>query len=446
MLKYLGLVSGIVVGLVTGHSAFANSLTVRDIKLLGQDKIEIQLDGVASKGALEVEYVRDIVQFSIQNATIYPAKILHSEENSAAFSKVFAYQYAPNLVRVRFNVDGKADQFAGKVKWVQNGKFLTVSFPEKFAKNTPKKEDESTHERSLLAKVLGRTSASDQKVEKIEDSQVINAKAEAVKAESVKAEAAKIAQEKSDASKAEAKAEAKFEAAAIDSENPEAKILLRTDKHKNSENKLLGGAPKGASPIRAFLAMLLVVGGLGMVLLYVKKKKNTAQAKKVGDSWISNLLGGQKKQKAMIEVMATYPLGPKQSITVVRIRGQQLVLGVTEGNVQLITQLDSDEDIDVMDDPKIADSIGKIFGGKPAVTKRVNPVEDAVTASFGSLLKNSTGAGAIVARNAYAQNQNGTAPQPIAPRIPVAEDQKSPAVLQNSVRDQIKQRLQGMRN
>jgi flagellar biogenesis protein FliO len=256
--------------------------------------------------------------------------------------------------------------------------------------------------------------------------------------------------------KAEPKTEAKAEPAvkaesetATTFENPESKIFLNTDKHKNADVHL-GGAPKGASPLRAFLAMFLVVGGLGLVLFYVKKKKGSAQAKKVGDSWISNLLGGSKKQKAMIELIATYPLGPKQSITVVRIRGQQLVLGVTEGNVQLITQLDSDDDVDVMDDPKVADSIGKIFGGKPAVMAHPasqkapaprapvqNPINDAVTASFGNMLKNSSGAGAIVARNAYQSQQ---------PRIQVAASDQAPATLQSSVRNQIKQRLQGMRN
>jgi hypothetical protein len=124
---------------------------------------------------------------------------------------------------------------------------------------------------------------------------------------------------------------------------------------------------------------------------------------------------------------------------VVRIRGQQFVLGVTEGNVQLITQLDSDEEVDVLDDPKIADSIGKIFGGKPTVDARQNPVKapasDSLASSFGNLLKNSSGAGATIARNAY-QNQ-----QVVQASIPVQVNTN-----QKSVRDQIKQRLQGMKN
>ena len=423
MKKYIGLV----VLMMFSENAHANSLTVRDIKLLGQGKVEIQLDGTASKSALEMEYVRDIVQFSIQNATIYPAKILHADESDKAFSKVFAYQYAPNLVRVRFSVDGKADQFQGKVKWEQKGKILTVYFPEGVtAKVAAKGETESIHERSLLAKVLGQ-SKDDVKVEKIEDS--------AVKAEPAKSEAAK--------------AESKGEAAKLtESEKLENQPILRSDKHKGTEAVKLGGARPGPSALRSFMAMLLVVGGLGLALLYIKKKKGTVQAKKVGDSWISNLLAGNQKKKSLIEVVAVHPLGPKQSITVVRIRGQQLVLGVTEGNVQLITQLDSDEEIDLMDDPKVADSIGKIFGGKPTVQpapqRAVAQAQNQADVSFGNMLKNSSGAGAIVARNAYQSQQAGAQSQVSAPR---ANPTVSNIPVQSSVRDQIKQRLQqGMRN
>lgn len=441
MRKFLGLVMGF--GLAM--NAHASSLTIRDMKLLGNGKIEIQLDGTAPKDSLEIEYVRDIVQFSIQNATIYPAKIMHADETQA-FTKVFAYQYAPNLVRVRFSVDGKADQFQNKVKWEQKGKLLTVTFPAGAIKTQAKKEKapEAEHERSLLAKVLGQ-SKPEPKVEKIEDAQVESVKP--AKVELTKSEAKTEA--KAEAVKAEAKAET------IREENSENLPVLQNDKKKSSETaSKLGGAKQGPSAVRAFLAMFLVVGGLGLVLLYVKKKKGQVQARKVGNSWVSNLLSGNKKSKALIEVVAVHALGPKQSITIVKIRGQALVLGVTEGNVQLITQLDSDDEIDLLEDPKVADSIGKIFGGKPRIestsesTKNIpakKPVSTEV--SFGNLLKNSSGAGAIVARNAYQAQKNPGIQTQTGPRVsqPVAATSIS-TPLQSGVRDQIKQRLQGMRN
>ena len=241
----------------------------------------------------------------------------------------------------------------------------------------------------------------------------------------------------------------------------ESKLDLKKDRRLGAAagaSPQLGGARAGPSVFRSFLAMFLVVGGVGMVLVYVKKRqKGGAQAKSVGDSWLSNFMSGSKKSRAQIEVIANHSLGPKQSITIVRIRGQQFVLGVTQDSVQLITQLDADEgEVDVLDDPKIADSIGKMFGSKPQVIPtqapqaRVAPARAApapssapranvdLGASFNAMLKNSTGAGAKVARNAYQAQSIDSTPARVPPQ--------NVGIAQNSVRDQIKQRLQGMKS
>jgi len=190
------------------------------------------------------------------------------------------------------------------------------------------------------------------------------------------------------------------------------------------------------------LAMFLIVGGLGLVLLYFKKKGSSRQAKRVGDSWLSGILSGGKRQKPYIEVLANHALGPKQSITVVRIKDQQFVLGVTQDSVQLITQIDSeDADLDLLDDPKVADSIGRMFGAPvkaeaPKVREAANQpqIRSVPNQSFDALLKGSSGAGAIIARNAYQGNG------PVQPLK--AQGAPNP---ESGVRDQIKKRLQGMR-
>ena len=404
--------------LFTSASVFAGSYTVRDIVLQSGGIAQIQLDGAPPKGALEFDYVRDIVQFSIQNSTIYPAKIIHADaSDSQAFSKVFAYQYAPNLVRVRFSVAGNADVYKGKVKMELKGKTITITFPSAIAS----KSDSSDHEKSLLAKVLGR---SDVKVEKIEarapSEEKLTSKSE-VKAE-VKAEA-----------KEEVKPEPELET------KTEVKAKSRLTGTRSTGNVQLGSAQQGPSAFRSILAMFLVVGGLGLVLIYVKRKKTGIQAKRVGDSWLSNMLAGAKKQKPYIEVLANHALGPKQSITVVRIKDQQFVLGVTQDNVQLITQLDADEaDMDVLDDPKVADSIGKMFGAKPQVINAEPKID--LGASFNALLKSSNGAGAIVARSAY-QNQQ------VASSAPANVSGTTAGITQgNGARNQLRQRLQGMKS
>jgi hypothetical protein len=196
--------------------------------------------------------------------------------------------------------------------------------------------------------------------------------------------------------------------------------------------------------------MFLVVGGLGMVLLYVKSRKKGAQGQKSGDSWWSQVLAGGKKNQSYIEVIASHALGPKQSITVVRIKDQKFVLGVTQDSVQLITQLDADEaDLDVLEDPKVADSIGKLFGAKPksvpatpnsgllssAPAIRIPEPAIDLGASFNSLLKSSSGAGAIVARSAYADQQNRSE-APVAPRVQAPKS--------GGIRNELRKRVQEM--
>jgi len=397
----------VLVSILSFSSADASSITVRDVELKG-NRTEILLDTDITKSSVQIDYVRDIVQFSINNATIYPAKMLHAEKS--AYSKVFAYQYSPNLVRVRFSVDNNAEQFKNKVKWSIEGKRLVIQFAAPAVAAVP----EDT-ERTLLQKITGTDRPT---VEKLDDS-------------------------KTEAKKAEVKAEAKAEAKALAKESEKTEVAAEshplTSNGTGKKAIKLTGAKSGPSAFRSFLAMFLVVGGLGMILLYVKRKNaGGIQAKKAGNSWFSNLLPQNRKQKPMMEVIATHVLGPKQSIVVMKIRGQQFVLAITAENIQLITQLDSDDsEMDLLDDPKVAASIGKMFGVEKA--KPQAPVFNP-DANFNSMLKNSTGAGAIIARNAYASN----APQEqsnfqIAPAAPV----KQAGVTVGGVRDQIRRRLEG---
>jgi len=327
--------------------AEAAPLGVRDIQIGEGNGARVLLDGVPAKGAIQIDYVRDIVQFSLQNTTIYPAKILHPDPSAdPAFSKIFAYQYAPNLVRLRFTVEGKAESYKGKVGFELNGKELVISFPKE--KPAAPGELSETEEKSLLSRVLG----SEERKEEVK-----------VAAEPLK-------------------------------------------------------SGKGKSKI-----------GVG-----TKPVAGATQAKRVGDSWLSGILPGSRKSKAFIEVIANHSIGPKQSITIVRIKDQQFVLGVTSDSVQLITQLDSEEaDLELLEDPKVADSIGKMFGAKVKSEIKSEPMVTPAM-NFDSILKSSSGAGAIVARKAY-RDQSGDG-------IVVPMQQSPVTTASRGVRDQIRKRLQ----
>ena len=408
---------------IAGSTSFAGAVTIRDIGLK-PGTAEVTLDTEVDRKSIEVDYVRDIVQFSINNATIYPARMLHAEKS--AFSKVFAYQYSPNLVRVRFTVENSADLFKNRIKWNVDGKKISIVFP----KGPKQGADSQDDEKSLLDRITGVVTN--------------NAKDEARIADQKKAEEKKAVEEK----KLADKKEAEEKKAAEDKRSSEKSESAALTGHGRKQVKL-AGASNGPSATRSFLAMVLVLGGLGLVLLYLKRRNGSpSQASKQG--WLSNFVSQKRKQKPIMEVVATHVLGPKQSVVVMKIRGQQFVLAVTAENIQLITQLDADEnELDILEDANVAASIGKMFGVstepkiepvRTAPSGNANALNAMVTAqapagatseaSFNSFLKNSTGAGAIIARNAYASNDS-------APR-----SNPQPAVV--STRDQIRRRLEGL--
>ncbi len=355
----------------------AAALSVREIQTSESNQVEIHLDGNLPKNSISVDYVRDNIQISLLNTTIYPAKMLHVD--GSVFNKIFAYQYSPNLVRIRFTVNGQAEAFRGKVNWSEVGKVISVKFAAPLAAEPSEQLDEAK-EKSLLSKVLGS----------------------------------------SEVAKPESKPQNKRE----ENSNSENKGTEKIDLGKGDDARLLnksppklGGARPAPSAGKAFLILVSIVGGLGIVLLLVKRKKPNLQAKMVGTGWWSNFMpGALRKPRSFIEILGQHSLGAKQSIVVVRIKGQQFVLGVSQDNVQLITQLDADEsEMDLLDDPAVSESIGKMFGTKPTVT----PVAKTSAASFQSMVTRS-------------QAQPVVMP---APTIVVSRPQPT-------VRQQIRQRLQ----
>lgn len=386
--KKIKAIVGFLFGILFLDSASA-SVTIRDIVLKGNQEAEIVFDSTVDKRSIEVDYVRDIVQLSVHKSTIYPAKILHAQDQ--VFSKVFGYQYSPSLVRVRFTVEGEAKTLQGKVQLLGQGNRIVVRFPNAAAAAPVVKEpveSQEASEQKLIDKVL----QSEAKVEK-----------------------------------------------------PESKPLGKKKGEKLTTSSTANSS--GSSLAKSFFAMFLIVGVLGVVLVFVKRKKRSTQATRVGDSWISNLVPqglfqSMRKTRSPIEVLAQHALGPKQSITVVRIRGQQFVLGVTQDSVQLITQLDADEnEIDVLENPEVAESIGRMFGANPAQTAQKKPTKTEGD-NFQQLLKGSTGASAIMGRAQYAQqfsNREAARPAPVvAPSVPASTS----SATSSSVRDQIRKRLE----
>jgi flagellar protein FliO/FliZ len=73
------------------------------------------------------------------------------------------------------------------------------------------------------------------------------------------------------------------------------------------------------------MAMLFIVLGFMILILYLVKKFILPKRKAQGDM--------------LIKVLSTLHLSPKERIEVIEISGEKIVLGVTPGSISLLTKL-----------------------------------------------------------------------------------------------------------
>ncbi len=298
------------VGLLALQGIAGAAVTVRDIAVSEGLNATLVMDAPLPKGAVRLEYLRDIVQLTLNGATLYPAKI--ENYNSGVVKKLFAYQYAPAVVRVRFSVSDDAERFRGKLKLSVTGKQIDLGFSDVPVAVKPKEAEKISVPDKAPSKVLMKPVAPTVSLE-------------------------------------------------------EEKSLLKKVLSEDSPKKTLTGNPnierkEPASPMRAVGILVVLLGSIGLFVFWLKRKHTRAQTRPQGAFW-SNLFPGMKKSGKFIEVIASSPLGPKQNILLVRVQGQKLVLGVTQDRIQLITQLDNEFEGDVLDDPAISESLGHMLGG-----------------------------------------------------------------------------------
>src|SRR4051812_3031830 len=70
--------------------------SLKQLQISNGSQIDLLFDGKVQKNQIRTEFFNDIIQLSVQDVSVYPAKI--SSVNGGALTKIFAYQYAPKLV------------------------------------------------------------------------------------------------------------------------------------------------------------------------------------------------------------------------------------------------------------------------------------------------------------------------------------------------------------
>jgi len=282
-------VFSICIPLIAFSAADARALTtLKKIQITDGARVDLFFDAKVSSGQVRTEFVNDIIQLSLEDVSIYPAKI--TSIAGADLTKVFAYQYTPKLVRARFTVKGKAESYKGRLTLENNGKVLTL-------KIAPGSSD-----------------------------QVVTSASQAVRVEPMDGDQKALLE--------------KVMKAAEEAPKPPKK--LATPLAAPAASPITTGKPL-PSPWRS-LAMLGAVLALFCGTLFGIKKfsrgggvKNI-QRHKAFTGFLSRI--GVGSTSKMIEVVSTHHLGPKKSISVVRVGGRTLVLGITNDSINLITQIE----------------------------------------------------------------------------------------------------------
>lgn len=335
-------------------STKADALTnLRQVQLTESNRLTLVFDSKVDPRQYNVEFFKDTIQVTFQDASVYPPKI--STLNSPFLSKTFAYQYSPSTVRFRMTVKGNAEDYRDHVSLKASGKLLNIDLskiktagPASSGKSvataavTDDANSDSKIDEELLAKVKGLGSA-----QSPSDSTDANSK------EKLQKDGVTVSKdsEQAIAAKAKTKQDGPSTTSASD---------------QGASVSLTGNASKTPFPSfkRTLIMLSLVVGVFLMFALVLKKWVKTKEGRKskqpkhaktskpqnltemiaggLGKSLSKNLLksksgSGAVSQSDEIELISVKELGPSQSIALVRIGNQELVLGIADGSINVIS-------------------------------------------------------------------------------------------------------------
>ena len=406
--------------------------TLKQVQVSKGSQIDLLFDGKVGKNQIKTEFFNDIIQISLTDVSVYPAKI--SSVNSGNLTKIFAYQYAPKLVRCRFTVKGKADDYKARFYMSPRGKILTFRFEQDIAESDQVQVHAASAARVAPGSkgdhspaATGGGSEPSARIDSAEEQALLD---RVLKSSGPQTQAAAPAVVKATDHTTDKITEK------TESVDPESLPVHTT--------KLAGGKPL-PSPVAAFGKFAAILGILGLALFGAKKFLSNRSGDETG---VMGALGrfaktGLNRKGKMIEVISTHYLGPKKSIAVVRVQERMLVLGITNESINLITSLSNGEepsfdDLDLGLGPSLTAATPAYRSTTP--NNHHAPRADSFAGSL---------AGALNAAPAATYTPQARVPQSQAPQASQVSGSGAtaagPATYAPSVRDQIKNRLEGLK-
>lgn len=304
-------ISKLLVFVVAALAQVASAESYKILKVLvKKDKnIEIVFDKRVPIENTRVDYLPEIVQFSFKNSVVFPAKILPVEDSWT--SKIFTYQYAPDLVRLRLSTKEAAIKYKSVLQTQWKGSTLVLSLQnanDVVVANEGQRSDRLTDKEreEILAKVSGNETA---------EVPLPVALAGGLK----KTQAAEEVVEKYSSLRS----------------TPEVAKSAESDLKQN----LKQNSNRGPSLNRSLTIIFFFLAIMGLGAFVLAKAFRGSSSHKI-QRFLRGITGGSGE--AFIEILSRQSLGPKKSIVVARVKDRTLVLGMSETGISLITEFDED--------------------------------------------------------------------------------------------------------
>ncbi|MBY0314608.1 MAG: flagellar biosynthetic protein FliO [Bdellovibrionales bacterium] len=291
-----------------GNETYLNAVTtqVED----GSLKMEFDLSNSISAKTTDVKFLRRTIEWDLKGILLKKDKIfLNVGKNDV--NNIYASQVGNNATRIRINLDANkvASNYHDRVVFSKSGNRLTL----KLDSSIPLISNNITELNRIYDIEPGQESSSaNSKIANVLDQKAtLKVSADPTKA---------VVPVPADGVTTSATADADDEAAAalIDDSKSESEIPLIVKKETSKE--------AGSSPWARIMIGVGVLCALLLSVMFVNKK---IQARKSG---------GAFNQDSIVVVSQKY-LGPKRCLTLVRVSGEYLLLGVTDHNISLVKSL-----------------------------------------------------------------------------------------------------------
>jgi flagellar biogenesis protein FliO len=320
------LLLGVLLSLLGNTQAFA--LTVlKDVSVFDGERVDLEFDRGIKEKQIKTEFFRDIVQISIKDVAVYPAKIFSVD--GPHLKKVFAYQYTPNLIRCRLTVEGDAKKYEGRVKVALKDSKVVISI----ADNEIQKDQIATQASQSIRSASnssGQQGTPSKEKSKPEDSNL------------------------------------------NDVRDPELlnEVLGKSQKQKashDSQNKKLTSGKDVEFPLGHLVWILGALGCVWVILFALKKSKklnrnfHQSEMRRKLAGFMTKLGVSAQMKQDQIRILSNQNLSPSAQLAVVEIEGKRMVLGITPKSINLISEHSSFDSDTNSDSPDEFDS-NAIFG------------------------------------------------------------------------------------